>query len=79
MKWIVALLVLLATSCSGHNRQEKHKANPECVYVCEGRSAKRYHSVSDCNGLSRCSRGVLEMSIEEAEGYGKTPCRMCVK
>jgi len=79
MKWMVALLTMLVVSCGGHGRQEKHEADPECVYVCLGRSAKRYHSVRDCKGLSRCSREVCEVTVEDAEDNGKTPCRLCVK
>lgn len=72
------LLALSLLSCSSDKgRQAKHDVNPDCVYICTGGSAKRYHSVNDCKGLSRCSDSIIEMTVEEAEDYGRTPCRMC--
>ena len=47
------------------------------VYVCTGGSAKRYHAVSDCKGLSNCRGDIEEMDKEEEEYMGRTPCRMC--
>lgn len=78
MKWGFLLITVLLASCGGNHKQTKHEVDSDCVYVCSGRSAKRYHSVNDCMGLSRCSGEVLKMTVEEAEGHGKTPCRMCV-
>lgn len=60
-------------------RQKKYEVNPYCVYVCSGHSAKRFHSVSNCKGLAKCSGRILEMSVDEAEYKGKTPCKICVK
>lgn len=71
--------MLFLVSCGENNKQEKHKANPDCVYVCTGKSAKRYHSINNCMGLSRCSEEISKMTIEEAHKNGKTPCKMCVK
>lgn len=78
---IFGLLVLVACSCSSDrdHGQEKHAIDEDCVYVCAGRKAKRYHSVDDCKGLTKCSGRVVEVTLEEAEEMGKTPCRMCVK
>ncbi len=73
------MTVVLMSSCGSSHKQEKHEAQPDCVYVCSGQSARRYHSVNDCRGLSRCSGEVVEMTIEEADSYGKTPCKMCVE
>ena len=73
-------LVIMVTSCgSKHHRQEKHKVNPECVYVCSGPASKRYHSVEDCDSLKRCSGGILRMTADDAERIGKTPCRLCIE
>lgn len=79
MKWVFLLITALLASCSSNPKQTKHELNPDCVYVCSGQSAKRYHSVNDCMGLSRCSGEIAEMTIEDAENKGKTPCKMCVK
>ena len=77
-KLILVLCLFALCSCGGHRKQEKHEVNPDCVYVCSGRKAKRYHSVEDCKGLSKCSGVVVEMTLEEAEDDGKTPCKLCV-
>lgn len=79
LKIYIAFLALVATisSCSDNHKQKRREVNPDCVYVCSGHSAKRYHSISDCKGLRKCSGEILEMTVAEAEG--KTPCRMCVK
>lgn len=75
---IVFGLIALLSFCGG-GKQKKYSIENNTVYVCSGRSAKRYHSVEDCKGFTRCSGSVLKMSIEEAEEIGKSPCRMCVK
>lgn len=74
------VVLLLVASCGNrHHRQEKHEVNPECVYVCSGPASKRYHSVEDCDGLKRCSGGILRMTADDAERIGKTPCRLCIE
>lgn len=47
------------------------------VYICTGTKSKRYHKTEDCIGLSKCSRSIEEISIEEAEELGRTPCGYC--
>lgn len=81
LKNTFALFMILLTtpSCGRSHYQEKHEADPNCVYVCTGKSSKRYHSVEDCKGLSKCNSYIVEMTIEEAEDEGKTPCKMCVE
>lgn len=79
MKWLFLLALVSLTSCGSRHKQEKHEADPDSMYVCSSARAKRYHSVSDCKGLQRCSGEILEMTIEEAEDEDKSPCRMCVK
>lgn len=76
---IVLLAVVAMTSCGGSKKQQKHKVNPDCVYVCTGPNAKKYHSAEDCKGLSKCSGRVVELTLKEAEHKGKTPCRLCVE
>lgn len=77
--FILGCVLMLLSSCESSRKQERCDADPDCVYVCSGPSAKRYHSVGDCKGLRKCSGEVLEMTVEESEGEGKTPCRICVK
>jgi hypothetical protein len=51
-------------------------ASPK-VYVCGGGSAYAYHSSDNCNGLNRCSHGVSAVTVAEAEGMGRRPCKKC--
>ena len=46
------------------------------IYVLEKTSTK-YHSDPDCRGLYRCSGEIEEVSEEEAEDIGRTPCKIC--
>lgn len=75
---IFLVTLVMMASCGGKSKQQKHDVDPECVYVCSGPKSKRYHSVEDCKGLAKCSGRVIEMTLNEAECCGKTPCRMCV-
>ena len=47
------------------------------VYVCGGGSAYAYHSSEGCAGLNRCSYGVSAVTVAEAEGMGRRPCKKC--
>ena len=81
---VIACCVLLCVSCGG-NQQSKSldsvqavsAENTGCVYVCNGKYAKRYHRTRYCSGLNNCQGGVAEMPIEEAKTHGLTPCRKC--
>ena len=37
----------------------------------------KYHIDPDCSGLSRCLGEIEEVSEEEAEDMGRTPCKIC--
>jgi hypothetical protein len=93
MKTILLLLGVTLALCSCDNSKtkesqlnreytettEEHKEEyaEDIVYVCTGGSARRYHNEPDCRGLSRCRGDIEEMSVEDAESEGKTPCRIC--
>lgn len=47
------------------------------VYICTGETSTKYHSDPDCKGLSRCSGEIEEVSEEEADDMGRTPCKIC--
>lgn len=49
----------------------------ETVFICSGSTSKRYHSDPDCRGLSNCTGEIEEVSEEEAEDMGRTPCQIC--
>ena len=49
----------------------------EKVYICTGSSSKRYHSKKNCRGLSNCGGTIKEITVEQAEKQGRTPCKIC--
>jgi hypothetical protein len=49
------------------------------VYICTGSSSKRYHEKKNCRGLSNCGGTIKELTIEQAEKQGRTPCKICCK
>ena len=90
MKNVVLLLaIILMASCSSSSKKsadvepEKNVSAVKSadsggnVFVCTGGSSKRYHCERDCKGLSRCSGEIEEISEEEAEDMGRTPCKIC--
>jgi hypothetical protein len=62
-----------------HPAQATRPAAPATpkVYVCGGGSAYAYHNSDGCAGLSRCSHGVSAITVAEAEGMGRRPCKKC--
>lgn len=90
MKHIVLLFaIILMASCSSSSKkpadiepEKKESAVKSAdysdnVYICTGSSSKRYHCDRDCRGLSSCSGEIEEISEEEAEDMGRTPCKIC--
>jgi uncharacterized lipoprotein YajG len=90
MKHIVLLLaIILMASCSSSSEKSagvepekkesavKSAVSSDNVFICTGSSSKRYHCERDCKGLSRCSGEIEELSEEEAEDMGRTPCKIC--
>lgn len=90
MKYLVLYFaIILMASCSGSSKKsadvesEKKESVVKSagysynVYICTGSSSKRYHCDPDCKGLSRCSGEIEEISEEEAEDMGRTPCKIC--
>lgn len=59
---------------SNTNEEEK---DVEVVYICTSGTSKRYHSDRYCSGLGRCIGEIDEMSVDEAENMGRTPCHIC--
>lgn len=53
------------------------KAKKQDVYICTGGQSKRYHSTDECIGLSKCSRDIKKISIDEAKDLKRTPCGYC--
>lgn len=49
---------------------------PGNVYVCNSSGAKTYHNKM-CSGLSRCSKGISQVSLQDALRSGKHGCGYC--
>lgn len=90
MKHLVLLFaIILMASCSSSSKKpadiepEKKESAVKSVdyggnvFICTGNSSKRYHCDPGCKGLSRCSGEIEEISEEEAEDMGRTPCKIC--
>ena len=88
-QFVLLLAIILMASCSSSSKKSadvepekkesvvKSDAYSENVFICTGGSSKRYHCDRDCKGLSRCSGEIEEISEEEAEDMGRTPCKIC--
>lgn len=59
-----------------HHAAARPAAAPR-VYVCGGGRAYAYHNSDGCAGLNRCSHGVRAVTVAEAEGMGRQPCKKC--
>lgn len=86
MKHLLAILLLvvptLGPAQTVHPRHQATHAAPKPVaaprvYVCGGGSAYAYHNSESCAGLNRCSHGVSPVTVAEAEGMGRRPCKKC--
>lgn len=83
MKKIIslAICILALTSCGNeYHKNYSHSdynTGGDYVYICTGGKSKRYHPDEYCNGLRRCSGSVEEVSVDEAEDMGRTPCKIC--
>lgn len=79
--YLILCTLLCCVSCgkSSHKRVSVPTDPNAKVWVCTGESSKRYHAYNNCNGLSKCSASIDEVTLEEAEMMGRTPCRKCYK
>lgn len=46
------------------------------VFICKGKSSKRYHFNPNCAGLSNCSTRIYQINIPSAERQGRTLCKI---
>lgn len=76
---IFITIICAFVACSGCHGQSGHKTSANYVFICTGEKAKRYHLDRNCSGLSRCSKEIIEVTIEEAESKGRTPCKICAQ
>jgi hypothetical protein len=80
---LAALLLSPTLASTAQTAYPSHRTTPPRpaatpkVYVCGGGSAYAYHSSDNCTGLNRCSHGVSAVTVAEAEGMGRGPCKKC--
>tara|TARA_R110000868_G_scaffold36471_10_gene129612 strand:+ start:6029 stop:6343 length:315 start_codon:yes stop_codon:yes gene_type:complete len=65
---LVLLLVLTFFSFGSRIKKETN------VYICKGKSSKKYHYKKDCRGLSNCSTKTYEVTLTKAKEMGRTLC-----
>jgi len=50
----------------------------ELVWICTEKYSKRYHaSENGCKGMCTCKGDKLQVTLEQAQADGKTPCGFC--
>ena len=79
---LLCFSILAITACGGEKSKTQevkstYTIRGEVVYVCTGGSSQRYHASDECRGLCRCKSLIEEISKEEAEQMGRTPCKIC--
>ena len=73
MKTILPILLCFALySCGGSSSDD----DSDTVTICLSEDAYAYHD-HQCMGLDQCDGGTEEVTIEEAEDDGRTPCGFC--
>ena len=94
-KMCIFIALVLMFSCNNNARQVEYDDNGNVsrngqfydeqesetgmVYICTGKSSHAYHSTRDCYGIKSCRASIEKISLGEAEGMGRTPCRYCHK
>jgi len=73
MKTILPILLCFALySCGGSSSDD----DSDTVTICLSEDAYAYHD-HQCMGLDQCDGGTEEVTVEEAENDGRTPCGFC--
>lgn len=76
-KLLLLSMLLFCASVSADVPSKTTTEEEKKVYICTGSSSKRYHSRKNCRGLSNCGGSIKEITIEQAEKQGRTPCKIC--
>lgn len=49
----------------------------ETVYICDSKSATKYHSEEDCRGLNNCKADIISIDKKDAIKKGREECGWC--
>lgn len=81
MKKLILTAFMLAMAAGGidANTQRTTEADATMVYICTGKSSKRYHKTDECRGLDNCQGDIKLVTLEKARQLGRTECRLCYK
>ncbi len=71
-----AICLSTLTSFDCYKRVET-ESSETYVYICTGKSSKRFHKTSKCNGLNRCNGDIQKVTISKAKSIGRTACKIC--
>lgn len=84
MKHLYIIPFFMLASCNSNNERQSVSSihtntteETENVYICTGKKSHAYHSNINCWGLNKCSGDIEEISKEDAEEMGRTPCHFC--
>lgn len=81
--FIGVYITFITAAYLGEIQQEERQRERYCpqdnesVYICTGETSTKYHCDQNCHGLSNCSGEIDEVSKDEAEEMGRTPCKIC--
>lgn len=86
--WSIAVLLIAflpltfkhlgkTSSDNGYVNRREAIIGKNDVYICTSKGAKVYHRYKDCKGLSRCSKQIKTVSVEQAKRMGRRECRIC--
>jgi serine/threonine-protein kinase RIO1 len=67
-------LIILITLEMFSSLSEYNSITANDVYICKGKSSKKYHYKNNCSGLSNCSTNIYNVSITEARNMRRTLC-----
>jgi hypothetical protein len=49
---------------------------PALVFICDSKSAARYHLKENCRGLQKCNYRIIQVTLNDAQQKNRTMCRM---
>ena len=68
---------MLFLNLNAQQQENVQAQQSSTVYICTGGYAKKYHSYSNCRGLSNCKGDIIAVSKNTAKEKGRTACSIC--
>ena len=81
MKHLTSLLLFLTTillASAVAPAPTPANNNDTIVYICTGKSSKRFHSKRSCRGLDACQGEIRAITLQQAKQLNRTPCKICI-